>query len=217
MKVKSMNTNYLFIVILVCVFGFTTKASAQFTEQEEQFELSQEQIDQIRMKGAEKTAQMNDFISYMANKNKKYEMRLEKKENALHLFLGNGFKYKEFGEYKEGVMMQITSKRTNEVTSTPLIRKYFQNLIGKLNFYTDVNISSTEVAGIKVGKLRRIDTNEWICTCQYDQVFEGIRDGRLIYRDITTKYVECHVFVEKTELGDEFVVKLGDVYAIDTK
>ena len=212
-----MKTTNMIFVILVALFSFTTTVSAQYNNQEEQFELSPEQVEQIKTKGAEKTAQMNDYISYMANKKKKMERRLEKKANALNLFLGEGNRYKEFGEYKEGVMMQITSKRTNKVTSTPLMRVYFQNLIDRLNLYSDVNISSTEVAGIKVTKLRRVDTNEWVCTCQYDQVFEGIRDGRLIYRDITTKYVECHVYVEKTELGDEFIVKLGDVYAVDTK
>ncbi len=207
----------ILLAILVAVFGFTSTVSAQYTNQEEQFELTPEQVEQIKIKGAEKTAQMNDYISYMANKKKKMERRQEKKANALNLFLGEGNSYKEFGEYKEGVMMQITSKRTKRVTSTPLMRVYFQNLIEKLNLYSDVNISSTEVAGIKVTKLRRVDDNEWVCTCQYDQVFEGIRDGRLIYKDITTKYVECHIYVEKTELGDEFVVKLGDVYAVDTK
>lgn len=207
----------MFLIILVAFFGFTITASAQYNDQDEQFELSQEQLEQIKEKGAEKTAQMNSYISYMANKKKKMERRLEKKANALNLFLGEGNRYKEFGEYKEGVLMQITSKRTKKVTSTPLMRVYFQNLIEKFSLYSDVNISSTEVAGIKVTKLRRVDTNEWVCTCQYDQVFEGIRDGRLIYRDITTKYVECHVYVEKTELGDEFIVKLGDVYAVDTK
>lgn len=212
-----MKTKNMFLIILVAFFGFTITASAQYNDQDEQFELSQEQLEQIKEKGAEKTAQMNSYISYMANKKKKMERRLEKKANALNLFLGEGNRYKEFGEYKEGVLMQITSKRTKKVTSTPLMRVYFQNLIEKFSLYSDVNISSTEVAGIKVTKLRRVDTNEWVCTCQYDQVFEGIRDGRLIYRDITTKYVECHVYVEKTELGDEFIVKLGDVYAVDTK
>ena len=156
-----MKTKNMFLIILVAFFGFTITASAQYNDQ------------------------MNSYISYMANKKKKMERRLEKKANALNLFLGEGNRYKEFGEYKEGVLMQITSKRTKKVTSTPLMRVYFQHLIEKFNLYSDVNISSTEVAGIKVTKLRRVDTNEWVCTCQYDQVFEGIRDGRLIYRDIT--------------------------------
>lgn len=212
-----MKAQYKFFLIVLSFLSFTTTASAQYVNIEEQMELSQEQIAQIQRKGAEKTAQMNDYITYMANKKKEMKHRINRKGKALDLFLGKGYQYQEFGENKEGVMMQITSKRVNKVVNTPLIRSYFQTLIDGLKTYTDVNISSTEVAGIKVSKLRQIDTNEWVCTCQYDQAFEGIRDGKLIYKDITTKYVECHILVEKTELGDEFVVKLGDVYAINTK
>lgn len=211
-----MKTKKILFAILVVLFS-TTTAYAQFGDQDEMIELTQGQIQQIRIKGAEKTAQMNDYISFMADKHMEKNDRLENKKNALNLFLGKGYRYKEFGEYKDGVVMQITSKRTNSVVSIPYMRVYFQSLIDGLKTYTDVKISSTEVAGIKVSRLQRIGPNEWKCTCEYDQVFEGIRDGRLIYRDITTKYVECHIAAEQTELGTEFVVKLGDVYAKQTK
>lgn len=206
-----------FILAILVVFFSTATVHAQYTDQEEMIELTPEQIQQIRVKGAEKTAQMNDYISFMANKGMKKNDRLDHKKNALNLFLGKGYRYKEFGEYKEGVMMQITSKRTGTVVATPYMRDYFQSLIDRLKTYSDVNISSTEVAGIKVSRLQRIGPNEWKCTCEYDQVFEGIRDGKLIYRDITTKFVECYILAEQTELGTEFVVKLGDVYAKKTR
>lgn len=211
-----MKTQNVLLVILVGLFS-TTTASAQYVDQEEMIELTPEQKQQIRIKGAEKTAQMNDYISFMADKHMEKEDRLDNKKNALNLFLGQGYRYKEFGEDKMGVMMQITSKRTNTVVATPFMRDYFQSLIDRLKTYTDVNISSTEVAGIKVSRLQRIGPNEWKCTCEYDQVFEGIRDGRLIYRDITTKYVECYITAELTEFGTEFIVKLGDVYAVRTR
>lgn len=213
----NMKTQKTLIAILLTFVCSSVSVPAQGIDQ---IELNQEQIAQMKLRGAEKTAQMNDYISYMANKKKKKDIRLDYKDKALNLFLGKGFSYKEFGEIKEGVIMQVTSKRAsglNKVVGNPLMRDYFQSLIDRLKVYTDVKISSTEVAGIKVSKLRRVDTNEWVCTCQYDQVFEGIRDGRLIYKDITTKYVECHIFVEETELGEELVVKLGDVFAVSTK
>ena len=138
------------------------------------------------------------------------------KTKALNLFIGKGFSYEENGVTKEGVMMQVTSKNRKSV-STPFIRDYFKNLVTGLRSYTDVKIEATEIADIKVSELRQIGPNLWVCTCQYDQAFEGVRDGRLIYRDITTKRIKCYVVAEDTEDGWEFIILLGDVYAIETR
>ena len=112
--------------------------------------------------------------------------------------------------------MQVTSKNRKSVR-TIYIRDYFQNLIKGLRSYTDVKIEATEIADIKVSELRQVDTNLWVCTCQYDQTYEGIRDGRLVYRDITTKRIKCYLTAEDTEEGWEYIIKLGDIYAIETK
>lgn len=194
------------LVALLAIFSLATTTFAQVEGQEEM----------IKRRAAEKVGQMNDYISFMANKKKPEESRLYYKTKALNLFIGKGFSYEENGVTKEGVMMQVTSKNRKSV-STPFIRTYFQNLVTGLRSYTDVKIEATEIADIKVSELRQIDTNLWVCTCQYDQAFEGVRDGRLIYRDITTKRIKCYVVAEDTEDGWEFIILLGDVYAIETR
>ncbi len=194
------------MVALFAIFSLATTAFAQIEGQEEM----------IKRRAAEKVGQMHDYISFMANKKKPEESRLYYKTKALNLFIGKGFSYEENGVTKEGVMMQVTSKNRKSV-STPFIRTYFQNLVTGLRSYTDVKIEATEIADIKVSELRQIDTNLWVCTCQYDQAFEGVRDGRLIYRDITTKRIKCYVVAEDTEDGWEFIILLGDVYAIETR
>ena len=170
----------------------------------------------IRRACANKVGQMNDYISFMANKKKSEENRLYYRTKALNLFIGKGFSYEENGVTKEGVMMQVTSKNRKSVR-TPFIRDYFQNLVEGLRSYTDVKIEATEIADIKVSELQQIDTNLWVCTCQYDQAFEGIRDGRLIYRNITTKRIKCYLTAEDTEDGWEYIIKFGDIYAIATR
>lgn len=201
-----MKAQQKFLVALLAIFSLATTTFAQVEGQEEM----------IKRRAAEKVGQMNDHISFMANKKKPEESRLYHRTKALNLFIGKGLNYEENGVTKEGVMMQVTSKNRKSV-STPFIRDYFQNLVTGLRSYTDVKIEATEIADIKVSELRQIDTNLWVCTCQYDQAFEGVRDGRLIYRDITTKRIKCYVVAEDTEDGWEFIILLGDVYAIETR
>ncbi len=199
-----MKAQKLLLIAVLALFTFT--AFAQVEGQEEM----------IKRRAAEKVAQMNDYISFMASKKKSVENRLYYKEKALNLFIGKGYKYEENGIDKEGVMMEVTSK-TRKTVSHPLMRDYFHNLVYRLGAYTDVKITATEIADIKVSELRQVDTNLWVCTCQYDQAFEGMRDGRPIYRDVTTKRIKCYVVAEDTEDGWEYIILLGDVYALDTK
>ena len=174
--------------------------------------ISQEEM--IQKRAAEKVAQMNDYISFMADKKKTVDNRRYYKTKALNLFVGKGYSYEENGVEKDGVMMEITSVNRKSVTHK-LMRQYFENLIN-LN-YTNVKIESTEIAKIKVSNLQQIDEDLYVCTCQYDQAFVGYRDGRPIYKDITTKRIKCYVKVEDTEDGQEFIIMLGDVTALNTK
>lgn len=196
------------LVVVLGVFFLATSVSAQVTDMDEM----------IKRRAAEKVAQMNDYISFMASKNEKKtrDNRLYYRTKALNLFMGKGYSYEENGVEKDGVMMEVTSKTKKTVTH-PFIRDYFMNLVDKLNAYTDVKITSTEIANIKVSNLRQIDTNLFVCTCEYDQAFVGIRDGIPIYKDITTKRIKCYVVAEDTEDGKEYIILLGDVTALDTK
>jgi hypothetical protein len=168
----------------------------------------------IKRRAAEKVAQMNDYISFMASKKKAYKNRKYYSEKALNLFIGRGYDYEENGINKKGVMMEITSIRKTSV-SHKLVRDYFNNLIN-LN-YSDVKITSTEIANIKVSNLQQISEDTYVCTCQYDQAFVGYRDGRPLYKDITTKRIKSYIKAEDTEDGTEYIIMLGDITALQTK
>ncbi|HAU86068.1 MAG TPA: hypothetical protein DCW90_11400 [Lachnospiraceae bacterium] len=158
---------------------------------------------------------MNDYISFMANKENDLETRLFYKEQALNLFAGGGYKYEENGVNKEGVRMEITSV-SNTRPRSKLMRVYFNSLVNLT--YQQVSIQSTEVSKIKVSNLQKVDDNLYVCTCYFDQVFIGYRDGIPIYKDITRKKVKCYVEVQEVEGGkQEYIVLLGDVHALDTQ
>lgn len=170
--------------------------------------------DQIKRRAAERVAQMNDYISFMADKSNDLETRQYNKKQALNLFAGRGYDYEENGIHKEGVRMEVTSVN-NTRPRAKLMRVYFNGLVNLT--YQKVSIQSTEVSSIKVSNLQKIDNNLYVCTCYFDQVFIGYRDGIPVYKDITRKKVKCYVEVQDAEDGLEYVVLLGDVHAIDTK
>lgn len=170
--------------------------------------------DQIKRRAAERVAQMNDYISFMADKSNDLETRQYNKKQALNLFAGRGYDYEENGIHKEGVRMEVTSVN-NTRPRAKLMRVYFNGLVNLT--YQKVSIQSTEVSSIKVSNLQKVGNNLYVCTCYFDQVFIGYRDGIPIYKDITRKKVKCYVEVQDAEDGLEYVVLLGDVHAIDTK
>lgn len=191
------------ITMLLLVMMVITQAFAQSSATE-----------QIKRRAAEKVGLMNDYISYMANKKKSDKTRIYYKTKALRLFAGGGDSYEENGVQKEGVQMEVTSIN-RKTKSRRLMKEYFQSLI---NFnYNDVQITSTDVADIKVSQLQRIGENLFVCTCYFEQAFVGYMDGRPVYKDITRKHVKCYVYAEETESGTEFMVLLGDVTADQTR
>ena len=142
--------------------------------------------EQIKRRAAEKVGQMNDYISFMTNKNKKANTRLYYKKKALNLFVGCGESYEEDGVRKEGVQMEVTSIK-RKTKSRRLMKTYFQSLIDL--GYSQVNITSTDIADIKVSQLQKIGENLFVCTCYFEQAFIGYQDGRPIYKDITRTIV----------------------------
>lgn len=171
--------------------------------------------EQIKRTAAQRVAQMNDYISFMADKSNDMETRQYYKKQALNLFAGRGYNYEENGVNKEGVRMEITSVNNTRPRSK-LMRVFFNGLMNLT--YQKVSIQSTELASIKVSNLQKVDNNMYVCTCYFDQVFVGYRDGRPVYKDITRKKVKCYIEVQDVEGGpQEYVVLLGDVQAIDTK
>ena len=112
--------------------------------------------EQIRRTAAQRVAQMNDYISFMADKSNDMETRQYYKKQALNLFAGRGYNYEENGVNKEGVRMEITSVNNTRPRSK-LMRVYFNGLMNLT--YQKVSIQSTELASIKVSNLQKVDNN----------------------------------------------------------
>lgn len=170
--------------------------------------------ERLKSCSAEKVAQVNDYICFMSDKNKSKQNRIYYKDKALALFIGKGFSYEENGAEKDGVMIEITSANRKSV-SHKLVRQYFDNLI---NLHpSDIKITSIEVGKIKVSSLQQIDEDTYVCTCQFEEAFLGYRDGKALYKDVTTKHVKCYIHANELDDGIEYIMKLGDMTALHTK
>lgn len=176
----------------------------------------------LKRRAAECVAQMNDYISFMSDKAKDLKTRGVYRSEALNLFIAQGEAYEEettdeYGHiqkvHKDGAMMEITSKFRRRPTHR-LIKDYFTALMNMR--YSKVDIQSTDVAEIEVSNLKKVGDGHYTCTCYFEQAFCGYRDGKPVYKDITRKKVECHIFVLDTEEGEMYIVRLGDVTALET-
>lgn len=196
-------SNYRFIIpLLLLLFGLS--ASAQTESQMNQL---------MKERGAQMVAQMNDNISFMADKGKSLDTRKYYRKKALNLFNGKGEPFEENGVTNPGVKMETTSKYRKKPVSK-LMKNYFDGLINLR--YSKVDIQTTKVNEIKVSDLQKVGDNQYVCTACFEQVFVGYRDGIPVYKDRTRKKVKVYITAEETLDGTEFIVNLGDVTALET-
>lgn len=171
-------------------------------------------ISELMMRRAQqKVAQMNDNISFMADKSKDLKTRSYYRGKALNLFIGKGEPYEEEGIHNAGVKMETTSIYRKKPTRR-LMKDYFSGLVNLR--YSKVDIQSTKVHEIEVSDLQKIDDNKYVCTAYFEQIFVGYRDGKPIYKDRTRKKVKVYIIADETIDGTEFIVLLGDVTALET-
>ncbi len=157
-------------------------------------------------------ALLNDYISFMADKNNSLQDRLDCKNRALSLFIANGNSYNVDGVTKQGVILETISPYRHSPIRR-LVRDYFDDVI---NYnYSNVEIESSSI--IEISDLERIDDNTYICIASYVQTFIGYRDGVPVYKDRTRKNVIIKLASEDVKDSTEYILKLGDITVVETK
>lgn len=167
----------------------------------------------MKQRAQQKVAQMNDNISFMADKSKDLNTRNYYRRKALNLFIEKGEPFEEEGIHNTGVKMETTSIYRRK-PSRRLMKDYFTGLVNLR--YSKVDIQSTKVHEIEISDLQKIDDDKYVCTAYFEQIFVGYRDGIPIYKDRTRKKVKIYILAEETIDGQEFIVLLGDVTALET-
>lgn len=107
----------------------------------------------MKQRAQQKVAQMNDNISFMADKSKSLDTRNYYKRRALNLFIEKGEPYEEEGIPNTGVKMETTSIYRKK-PSRRLMKDYFTGLVNLR--YSKVDIQSTKVHEIEVSNLQKL-------------------------------------------------------------
>ena len=171
----------------------------------------------LKNRAKEKVGQFCNYISFIADKKKKLNTRLYYVDMAEKLFLNRGKAlFDDDGSMvRDSVIMQVTSLR-NPKPNNVYLKAYLPRLANLK--YPQVEITSTDVAEMKVSNLHKIGKNLYTCTVYFYQYFIGkTRDNKVLYKDKTYKRVQCFIIQEETEDGTEYVVQLGDIYADTTE
>lgn len=171
----------------------------------------------LKRRAKEKVGQFCDYVTFIANKKKNLKTRLYYVDKAKNLFLNRGKAlFDDDGSMvRDSVIMQVTSLKAKKPRNVYL-NKYLPNLANLK--YPQVEVTSTDVAEMKVSNLQKIGDRLYTCTVYFYQYFIGkTGDNRVIYKDKTNKRVQCYIIEEETEDGLEYVVLLGDIYADTTE
>lgn len=224
------------LLLTLCV----VKLSAQESHETVYNELDDAAYRQIIKRAKQEVNQFTSLLEFMVKKpnnpsdNRAWEEMRKKRRgwrnDALLLFVGKGQPYYTYVLDEndnpidtikhDPVKMQVTSLRDTRPRDLEL-RKYLSNLIEQANKDNSIKtvIQTTKWQSMKASEIRKIDDGQYVLDVYFEQTY--IRTSgelnRLLYADKTTKRVTCYIEIIETDLGTEFIVRLGDVQATDTQ
>lgn len=183
-----------------------------------QSSLDERQKSFIKLRAAQKTAQMNEYIAYMVDEGYPTSTRKDYMNAAKDLFMGRAEYYDAEG-YSKISNMQVTSVSRPTPRTYP-VKNYFESLVGLITrgVYDCAKINATDVMDMQVSNLRHLYDNVYECTVAYVQVFCGYKDHKPWYCDRTKKNIKAKVWIiPDGDGGYEIAVFLDDCHATETK
>ena len=196
----------LFTVLLTLLFAIPV--CAQTDSQKEEM---------LKRRAKEKVGQFCDYVSFIASKKKSLKTRYYYVDKAKNLFLNRGAAlYDDDGSLvRDSIIMQVTSLKAKKPRNV-YMNQYLPKLANLK--YPQVEVTSTDVAEMKVSNLEKVGARLYTCTVYFYQYFIGkTGDNNVRYKDKTNKRVQCYIIEQDTEDGYEYIVLLGDIYADTTE
>lgn len=212
----------IFFILLGLVM-FMPVVSAQRPNQTSN--LSKEDITAFTERAKIKIDQFNKMLSFIASPHQERVNNTEEEANvlkakdkrirqALQLFMGKGYSYKDiYGNEHDPVTMETSSinRSTGKVRkNTRATRLYLENMKNNSHRYSKVDISATDC--YMVNEAYEVEDGVYKAVIAYMQKYTGWREDRIVYSDLTEKYVEVYIY--RTEIDGEirWTVQLGNIY-----
>ena len=122
----------------------------------------------LKIRAKEKVGQFCDYVSFIASKKKNVNTRFYYVEKAKNLFLNRGQAlFDDDGSIvRDSIIMQVTSLKAKKPRNVYL-NKYLPNLANLK--YPEVEVTSTDVAEMKVSNLQKIGDGIYVCTVYFYQ------------------------------------------------
>jgi hypothetical protein len=133
-------------------------------------------------------------------------------KQALKLFMGEGNNYRDiYDNIQPAVRTQVSSKARN-TKNWIQTKNYLRNLTSLS--YSEVQITQADVC--YVSDFYKVRDGLYKAAVTIKQKFVGMRDGKVIYEDITEKTINVYLQQEITSVGSQYVILLGDSEVLDT-
>ena len=104
------------------------------------------------------------------------------------------------------------------IFSLQYVLKFLQKLViqrtGYRLSYSEVQITQADVC--YVSDFYKVRDGLYKAAVTIKQKFVGMRDGKVIYEDITEKTINVYLQQEITSVGSQYVILLGDSEVLDT-
>lgn len=227
-----------YIITCLLLTFFLLKVYAQVDSTVVYNDLDEVTYRQISKRAKQEVNQFTTLLGFMVQKpistsdNGAWEdlrkRRIGWRKEALLLFVGKGEPYYTYILDKndnpidtishKAVKMQVTSLR-NKTPRDIELKKYLSNLIEQANKKNSIHveIQSTQWQSMKASEIRKIEDGMYVLDVYFEQIYIRSSSERLLYADKTTKRVTCYIEIIETDLGTEFIVRLGDIQATETE
>lgn len=208
---------------LVCTIVF-----AQDYSHEVYNELDDATYKKISRRARQEVNLFTDYLSNIVIKSVKPNYRRDKMNDALKLFVGKGEVYYTYVLDVNGnpidtikhdpVKMQVTSLR-DKAPRNLILKEYLCKLVEQANKKNSISVTikTTKWQNMKASEIRKLEDGKYVLDVYFEQTYIRSTRERLIYADKTTKRVTCYIDIIETDLGTEFIVRLGDIEATDTQ
>lgn len=222
------NMKLKFILLSLFLSLVYTIAFAQEYSKEVYNELDDATYKKISRRARQEVNLFTDYLSNIVIKTETPKYRSDKMNDALKLFVGKGEVYYTYvldvndnpiDTIKHApVKMQVTSLRDKAPRNLTL-KKYLSNLVEQANKKNSISVTikTTKWQSMKASEIRKLEDGRYVLDVYFEQTYIRQTRERLIYADRTTKRVTCYIDIIETDLGIEFIVRLGDIEATDTQ